>query len=58
MTMSSSHSSGVSFETATLEFQNAWNDPSHTQFELPPVNVNKVLKDSIVLSQINVSLGR
>jgi len=56
--MSSSHSSGVSFETATLEFQNAWNDPSHTQFELPPVNVNKVLKDSIVLSQINVSLGR
>jgi hypothetical protein len=45
MTMSSSHSSGVSFETATLEFQNAWNDPSHTQFELPPVNVNKVLKD-------------
>jgi hypothetical protein len=33
------------FETAKREFHDAWNNPSHTRFELPPVNVNKVLKD-------------
>src|SRR3954466_13469745 len=33
------------FATADREFQAAWNDPACTPFELPPVNVNKVLKD-------------
>jgi hypothetical protein len=33
------------FATASQEFQAAWGNPAHTQFELPPVNVNRVLKD-------------
>jgi len=33
------------FATADREFQAAWNNPACTPFELPPVNVNKVLKD-------------
>jgi hypothetical protein len=33
------------FADAKREFQDAWEDPSHTRFELPPVNVNKVLTD-------------
>jgi hypothetical protein len=33
------------FETARREYEDAWNNPLHTRFELPPVNVNKVLKD-------------
>jgi hypothetical protein len=37
--------SGATFETAIREYQQAWGDPSHTRFELPPVNINKVLKD-------------
>jgi hypothetical protein len=33
------------FADAKREFQDAWENPPHTRFELPPVNVNKVLKD-------------
>jgi hypothetical protein len=43
--MSSSANSGITFESAEREYREAWNNPSHTRFELPPVNVNKVLKD-------------
>jgi hypothetical protein len=43
--MSSSTNSGITFESAEREYLEAWNNPSHTRFELPPVNVNKVLKD-------------
>jgi hypothetical protein len=35
----------ITFECAEREYREAWNRPSHTRFELPPVNVNKVLKD-------------
>src|SRR5262245_7581981 len=43
--MSSSASSALTFGTARAEFQDAWNRPSNTRFELPPVNVNQVLRD-------------
>jgi hypothetical protein len=43
--MSDSEKSGITFESAEREYREAWNSPSHTRFELPPVNVNKVLKD-------------
>ena len=33
------------FATAAEEFQTAWDDPAHTQFEMPPVDVNRVLRD-------------
>jgi hypothetical protein len=36
---------GLTFDDAKREFQRAWDDPSHTRFELPPVDVNKILKD-------------
>jgi hypothetical protein len=37
--------SGITFATAEREYDEAWADPGHTRFELPAVNVNKVLKD-------------
>jgi hypothetical protein len=37
--------SAISFETAERDYREAWSNPLHTRFELPPVNVNKVLKD-------------
>src|SRR5262245_29397435 len=37
--------SGITFASAEREYAEAWANPSHTRFELPPVNVNKVLKD-------------
>ncbi len=27
------------------EFQRAWDDPSNTRFEMPPVDVNRVLAE-------------
>jgi hypothetical protein len=35
----------TSFEAARSAYREAWADPAHTRFELPPVNVNKVLRD-------------
>ena len=43
--MSTPAVTAVRFATANQEFQTAWDNPAHTQFELPPVNVNKVLRD-------------
>ena len=43
--MSIPASSGISFETAEREFREAWEEPLHTRFDLPPVDVNKVLRD-------------
>jgi hypothetical protein len=37
--------SAIAFDTAEREYNDAWNAPSSTRFELPPVNVNKVLKE-------------
>lgn len=34
-----------SFDAARRKYELAWNDRRHTRFELPPVNVNKVLRD-------------
>jgi hypothetical protein len=34
-----------SFSAARHEFEAAWNDPANTPFELPPVDVNKVLRE-------------
>jgi hypothetical protein len=42
---------GITFETAESEYREAWNNPSHTRFELPPVNVNKVLKDRYLVER-------
>ena len=42
--MNSFADSNITFAHAEHEYQEAWNE-SHTRFELPPVNVNKVLKD-------------
>jgi hypothetical protein len=37
--------SATSFDSAEREFDDAWEAPSSTRFELPPVDVNKVLRD-------------
>ena len=37
-------SSATTFEAAEREYNEAWNAPSSTRFELPPVDVNTVLK--------------
>jgi hypothetical protein len=36
--------SAISFDTAEREYNEAWTAPSSTRFELPPVDVNTVLK--------------
>jgi len=35
----------IAFDSAEREYNDAWNAPSSTRFELPPVDVNKVLKE-------------
>jgi hypothetical protein len=37
--------SAIAFDTAEREYNDAWNAPSSARFELPPVDVNKVLKE-------------
>ena len=37
--------SAIAFDTAEREYNDAWNAPSSTRFELPPVDVNKVLEE-------------
>ena len=37
--------SGITFAAAEREYSEAWANPGNTRFELPPVNVNKVLRD-------------
>jgi hypothetical protein len=37
--------SAITFDSAEREYNEAWSAPSSTRFELPPVNVNKVLKE-------------
>jgi len=37
--------SAIAFDTAEREYNDAWNAPSSTRFELRPVDVNKVLKE-------------
>ena len=43
--MSNPASFHTTFDAAKNEYRDAWNDQAHTRFELPPVNVNKVLRD-------------
>src|SRR5580693_4810723 len=35
----------TTFASARREYEEAWNNPAHTRFELRAVNVNKVLRD-------------
>lgn len=37
--------SAITFDSAEREYNEAWNAPSSTRFELPEVDVNKVLKE-------------
>jgi hypothetical protein len=37
--------SSITFDAAEREYNEAWSAPSSTRFELPPVDVNKVLKE-------------
>jgi hypothetical protein len=39
-----------SFANALQEFEAAWRNPKHTQFELQPVDVNKVLSERYTVS--------
>src|SRR5947208_15115640 len=39
------NASDVTFADAQREYDDAWNKPSNTRFELPAVNVNKVLRE-------------
>jgi hypothetical protein len=43
--MSSPPSFLASFAAAEREYREAWSTPAHMRFELPPVNVNKVLRE-------------
>ena len=42
--------SDIAFDSAEREFDEAWSASSSTRFELPPVDVNKVLKEKYRLS--------
>jgi hypothetical protein len=35
----------ITFDSAEREYNHAWNAPSSTRFELPPVDVNEILKE-------------
>jgi hypothetical protein len=37
--------SSITFDSAEREYDEAWSAPASTRFELPPVDVNKVLKE-------------
>ncbi len=43
--MSKQLSNLPTFSAASQAYRAAWENPAHTRFELPPVNVNKVLSD-------------
>ena len=43
--MQSAPGSVATFAAAAEEFETAWNDPRNTRFELPPVDVNRVLRE-------------
>jgi hypothetical protein len=40
----------TTFTSARREYERAWNDPANTRFELPAVDVNKVLRDRYEMS--------
>jgi hypothetical protein len=40
----------VTFESAEREYNEAWGAPSSTRFELPPVDVNKILEERYQVS--------
>ena len=42
--------SSITFDSAEREYNEAWSSPSSTRFELPPVDVNKVLKERYRIS--------
>jgi hypothetical protein len=42
--------SSITFDSAEHEYNEAWSAPSSTRFELPPVDVNKVLKERYRIS--------
>jgi hypothetical protein len=42
--------SAITFDTAEREYNEVWNAPSSTRFELPPVDVNTVLKQRYRMS--------
>jgi hypothetical protein len=42
--------SAIAFDTAEREYNDAWNAPSGTRFELSPVDVNKVIKERYRIS--------
>lgn len=46
-----SHCDTASFALADAEFTAAWSDPANTRFELPPVDINGVLRDRYSLSR-------
>ncbi len=43
--MSATKKDTFTFERAKREFGEAWNNPNYTRFELPPVDVNRVLRE-------------
>lgn len=43
--MSNRDVSNLSFQVAHAEFQKAWNKPTNTRFDLPTVDVNKLLRE-------------
>jgi hypothetical protein len=56
MTMSNAEgsmniASAIAFDTAEREYNDAWSGRSSTRFELPPVDVNKTLKERYRVSQ-------
>jgi hypothetical protein len=42
--------SDITFDSAEREYNEAWSSPSSTRFELPPLDVNKVLKERYWIS--------
>ncbi len=42
--------SPIAFDSAEREYNDAWSAPSSTRFELPPIDVNRILKERYRLS--------
>jgi len=53
--MSGSEQCGATFDSAEREYRDAWSNPAHTRFELPSVNVNKVLRDRYRVSDARLT---
>lgn len=54
--MNSNKQQAWTFAHGKREFDEAWNDERHTRFELPPVDVNRVLRERYTVEPANATM--